>query len=65
MPNGTVMWCNKEKGFGFIAPYSGGYDMFFKAEDVINPPLSEGQKVTFEIGKYKGKEACAVNVQKR
>ena len=61
--NGTVKWFNSEKGFGFIAPDQGGDDVFVHFRQVNKSghgrvELSEGQKVTFEIGQgQKGPQA--------
>ncbi len=61
--NGTVKWFNSEKGFGFIAPQNGGDDVFVHFRQINNSgfgrvDLSEGQKVTFEIGQgQKGPQA--------
>ena len=52
MASGTVKWFNAEKGFGFIAPDTGGDDVFvhFSAIQASGyRSLEEGQKVEFEI----------------
>jgi len=63
MPFGTVKFFNEAKGFGFITPDDGGDDLFIHISNV-NPSegiLSEGQKVSFEIGQgRKGPEANEV-----
>ena len=52
MAKGTVKWFNATKGFGFIAPESGGKDVFVHISALeranINH-LNDGQAVTFEI----------------
>lgn len=53
---GTVKWYNREKGFGFIAPETGGKDVFVHASALSRSGLSEladGQKVIFEQGQGK------------
>lgn len=64
MSTGTVKWFNEKKGFGFITPDEGGEDLFvhytaIKAKGYAT--LSEGQKVTYEVGQGK-KGPCAANV---
>lgn len=63
MPVGTVKFFNEAKGFGFIQPESGGDDLFIHISN-IDPSegtLSEGQKVSYEIGQgRKGEEAREV-----
>jgi CspA family cold shock protein len=52
MTIGTVKFFNSTKGFGFIAPESGGKDVFVHAsamEAAGIRTLSEGQKVSFDI----------------
>jgi CspA family cold shock protein len=63
--NGTVRWYNKEHGFGFIAPVSGGLDIFVEESGVIDPPLEKKQQVSFEVGTSSCGEFGAVNVEKR
>jgi CspA family cold shock protein len=52
LSTGTVKWFNNQKGFGFIAPETGGNDVFVHISAVERSgmtSLSEGQKVSFEI----------------
>ena len=62
MPTGTVKWFNAQKGFGFIQPEGGGKDVFVHITAVQAAGLNgldEGQKVSFEVVKERGKEAAA------
>jgi CspA family cold shock protein len=52
MTTGTVKWFNPDKGFGFIAPDSGGADAFVHISAVERAGLGdlrEGQKISFEL----------------
>ncbi|MBD9527739.1 MULTISPECIES: cold-shock protein [Paracoccus] len=52
MANGTVKWFNTTKGFGFIAPATGGKDVFVHIsalEAAGIRQLNDGQTVTFDI----------------
>ena len=63
MPIGTVKFFNESKGFGFITPDDGGDDYFIHISNVSPSEgiLSEGQKVSFEVGQgKKGPEATEV-----
>eukprot|EP00964_Phaeocystis_antarctica_P143134 scaffold108628_cov63-Phaeocystis_antarctica.AAC.1 len=57
---GSVKWFNVEKGFGFIAPQSGGEDLFVHQSAIHSQgfrSLMEGEEVEFNMieegGKYK------------
>jgi CspA family cold shock protein len=61
MAAGTVRWFNVQKGFGFIEPEGGGKDVFVHISAVQAAGLNgidEGQKVTFEVVRERGKEAA-------
>ena len=64
MPNGTVMFFNGDKGYGFIQPEDGSKDVFVhysNVSDSVN--LDEGMRVTFEMGEgRKGPEATDVRL---
>ena len=52
MPTGTVKWFNTTKGFGFIAPETGGSDVFVHISAVERSGLAglaDNQKVSYEL----------------
>ena len=62
MATGTVKWFNAQKGFGFIQPEGGGKDVFVHITAVQAAGLNgldEGQRVTYEVVRERGKEAAA------
>jgi cold shock protein len=62
MATGTVKWFNASKGFGFIEPQEGGKDVFVHIsalEAAGIRGLNDGQRVTFDVVKERGKEAAA------
>jgi CspA family cold shock protein len=62
MATGTVKWFNVQKGFGFIQPEGGGKDVFVHITAVQAAGLQgldEGQKVSYEVVRERGKEAAA------
>jgi CspA family cold shock protein len=61
VPNGNVKWFNSSKGYGFIAPESGGKDVFVHISAVQKAgynSLVEGAKVSFEVVQNRGKESA-------
>ena len=61
MATGTVKWFNPTKGYGFIAPQSGGKDVFVHISAVERAGLStlnEGVVVDYEVVANKGKESA-------
>ena len=62
MAIGTVKWFNAQKGYGFIQPSNGGKDVFVHISAVERAglgTLTEGQKVSYDIARDRGKEAAA------
>jgi CspA family cold shock protein len=62
MATGSVKWFNADKGFGFIQPEGGGKDVFVHITAVQAAGLSglnDGQRVSFEVVKERGREAAA------
>ncbi len=65
MPQGTVKWFNPTKGYGFIAPDTGGKDVFVHISAVQKAgfrSLNEGQKIGFEVGQQQNGRSAAVNL---
>jgi cold shock protein len=63
MATGTVKWFSADKGFGFILPDAAGPDIFVHVS-ALKPTdtISEGDKVSYDVGTNKGK-SCAINVR--
>ncbi len=65
MPKGTVKWFNPTKGYGFVAPDTGGKDVFVHISAVQKAglrTLNEGQKLDFDIEQQPNGRAAAVNL---
>jgi cold shock protein len=59
--SGTVKWFNGQKGYGFIAPDTGGKDVFVHISAVEKAGytgLAEGAKVSFDVIQNRGKESA-------
>ncbi|TFL16930.1 cold-shock protein [Jannaschia formosa] len=65
MATGTVKWFNTTKGFGFIAPDSGGKDVFVHISAVERAGmtgLADNQKVSFDLEKGRDGRESAINI---
>ena len=66
MATGTVKWFNTTKGFGFIAPETGGKDVFVHISAVERSGLTglaDDQKVTYDLESGRDGRESAVNLQ--
>jgi len=66
MPSGTVKWFNTEKGYGFIAPETGGKDVFVHISAVERSGLTglkDDQKVTYELEAGRDGRESATNIE--
>ncbi len=61
MKDGKVKWFNSQKGYGFIEQEE-DEDLFVHHSEVRGGYLTEGEKVSYEVGEGR-KGPCAVNVQ--
>ncbi len=67
MTQGTVKWFNPTKGYGFIAPTTGGKDVFVHISAVQKAGLrnlNEGQILAFEVEEQQNGRAAAINLQR-
>jgi CspA family cold shock protein len=65
MPSGIVKWFNPTKGYGFIAPDTGGKDVFVHISAVQKAglrSLNEGQKVGFQVETQQNGRNAAVEL---
>ena len=65
MINGTVKFYNATKGFGFIAPDTGGKDAFVHVSAIERAGLStlaDGQKVTYDLENGRDGRESAINI---
>lgn len=66
MAKGTVKWFNATKGFGFIAPETGGKDVFVHISAVERAGLTglaDDQKVTYDVESGRDGRESASNLQ--
>lgn len=66
MAEGTVKWFSNEKNYGFISPEE-GEDLFVHYSEIQMDgfkTLSEGERVSFEVGPGKDGKIQAINVEK-
>jgi len=65
MAKGTVKWFNATKGFGFIAPESGGKDVFVHVTALERAgirQLNDGQAVSFDVESGRDGRESAINL---
>lgn len=66
MPVGTVKFFNEDKGYGFIAPETGGNDAFVHISAVERAglrTLDKDQRVSYELETDQRGKTSAVNLQ--
>jgi cold shock protein len=66
MPIGIVKFFNESKGYGFIAPETGGNDAFVHISAVENSglrTLRENQRVSYELEQDRRGKMAAVNLK--
>ena len=66
MPTGTVKWFNTTKGFGFIAPDTGGKDVFVHISAVERSGLTglaDNQKVNYDLEEGRDGREMAANLK--
>ncbi|OAN66910.1 cold-shock protein [Sphingomonas sp. TDK1] len=64
--SGTVKFFNADKGYGFIAPDTGGNDAFVHITAVERAgmiTLQQNQRVTYELEQDRRGKMAAVNLQ--
>jgi len=64
--NGTVKFFNADKGYGFIAPETGGNDAFVHISAVERAglaTLNQNQRVSYELEEDRRGKMAAVNLQ--
>ena len=67
MPKGTVKWFNTSKGYGFIAPSTGGPDIFVHVSAIEQSGLTglaDNQPVEYDLIEGRDGRQMAGNLRK-
>ncbi len=62
MASGTVKWFNPTKGYGFILPDDGSYEVYVGMDAVDESGIgliTGGQKIAYDLADYDGKSQAA------
>lgn len=65
---GTVVWFNSKRGYGFLKPDQGDVDLFIHYSNIVAPEgtfktLDAGQKVEYSLGQnHKGQQAIDIKL---
>lgn len=61
---GSIKWFSEKKGYGFVLPETGGKDVFLHISGIQGgSPVTEGQKVVYDLGEDRDGKSIATNVR--
>lgn len=60
---GTIKFFLETKGYGFVAPETGGNDVFVHISETNGAKLNTGDRIEYQLGESRGK-TTAQNIKK-